>query len=70
MSDDLNGADYVAVYRLANGDDDVTYAEVGEVCTRVPVVSLASLLAHGYIAPLPAPPQRRADDVSPEGEAP
>jgi hypothetical protein len=52
--DDLNGADYRAVRRLSNGDDDVTYAEVGETCERVPVESLAGLLTHGYIEPASA----------------
>lgn len=52
MREDLSGADYRAVYRLANGDDDVTYAEIGETCEHVPAESLAGLLAHGYIAPV------------------
>ncbi len=69
MSDDfvgtdaiLTGADYRAVTRLSNGDDTVTYAERGETCERVPVESLAGLLAHGYIAPLDAPQRRKDDD--------
>jgi hypothetical protein len=50
MSDEpLQGSDYRAVTRLSNGDDDVTYAEIGETCERVPVESLEGLLGHGYI---------------------
>lgn len=54
MSEDLKGADYRAVTRLSTGDD-VTLAEAGETCTRVPVESLAGLLTHGYIEPVTAP---------------
>ncbi len=60
MPDELNGKDYRAVMRLSNGDDDVTYAEAGETCERVPVESLPGLLIHGYIALVQAP----AADVS------
>jgi hypothetical protein len=50
---ELKGKDYIALRRLSNGDDDVTYAEVGEPCDRVPVESLDSLLAADYIEPAP-----------------
>lgn len=49
MTDELHGSDYRAVYRLANGDDDVTYAAIGETCEHVPAESLPGLLTHGYI---------------------
>lgn len=55
MTDErLNGADYRAVTRLSNGNDDVTYAEVGDTCDHVPVESLPGLLLHGYIELTPA----------------
>lgn len=68
MTDALHGHAYRAVTRLSNGDDDVTYAEAGETCERVPVESLERLLTHGYIEPLPPPeppPQRRESDQAP-----
>src|ERR1700682_2726906 len=56
MPDELTGKDYRAVTRLSNGDDDVTYADAGETCERVPAESLPGLLTHGYIARVaPAP---------------
>lgn len=52
MTDDaLNGADYRAVRRLSDRDN-VTLAEVGEPCDRVPAESLEALLASGHIEPL------------------
>jgi hypothetical protein len=56
MSEELQGVDFRAVHRLSNGDDDVTYAEIGETCERVPVESLPGLLTHGYIVPVKAEP--------------
>jgi hypothetical protein len=53
MSDDLNGKDYRAAVRLSTKDDE-TLAEVGETCERVPVVSLAPLLASRKIVPIAA----------------
>jgi hypothetical protein len=44
----LNGADYCAVRRLSNGDDE-TLADVGQTCEQVPVESLPWLLAEGSI---------------------
>lgn len=44
----LNGADYCAVRRLSTRDNE-TLADVGERCDRVPVESLAPLLASGHI---------------------
>lgn len=59
MTDEsLDGADYRAVVRLSNGDDDVTYADVGHTCEHVPVESLEALLAHGYIEPAAAAGER------------
>ncbi len=45
---ELAGNDYRAVHRLSTKDDE-TLAEVGETCERVPVASLAPLLASGHI---------------------
>lgn len=45
---DLHGKDYRALRRLSD-KDNVTLAEVGETCERVPVSSLAGLLASGKI---------------------
>jgi hypothetical protein len=44
----LNGTDFRALRRLST-KDDVTLAEIGETCERVPVASLAPLLASGKI---------------------
>jgi len=44
----LQGKDYRALRRLSD-HDDVTLAEVGETCERVPAESLAPLLASGHI---------------------
>ena len=45
MTDEaLTGADYRACVRLSTKDDE-TLAEIGETCERVPVDSLAPLLA-------------------------
>ncbi len=46
---ELNGNDYVAIRRLSD-KADTTLAEVGETCARVPIASLAALLASGAIA--------------------
>jgi hypothetical protein len=48
MTATLQGKDYRALRRLSDRDN-VTLAEVGETCERVPVVSLAALLASGKI---------------------
>jgi hypothetical protein len=56
---ELQGTDYRAVRRLSTADD-VTLAEVGETCAKVPVESLAPLLASGHIEPI---------DPSPDDEA-
>lgn len=55
---DLNGKDYLALRRLSTKDDQ-TLAEVGATCERVPVESLAALLASGKIEPAE---NRRRDD--------
>lgn len=73
MADDLlNGSDYCAVRRLSTGDDE-TLADVGEVCTRVPVESLPWLLAEGAIEPVTAAGDRAlqvlAAVLSPADEA-
>jgi hypothetical protein len=47
------GAEYRARVRLSNKADE-TLADVGEACTRVPVASLAWLLASHKIEPLGA----------------
>jgi len=57
---DLQGTDYVAIRRLSD-KDDVTLAEAGETCDRVPPESLAPLLASGHIAPVD-PPDGSSDD--------
>lgn len=46
------GSDYRARVRLST-KDDVTLAEVGETCVRVPESSLPLLLASRKIEPLP-----------------
>lgn len=51
MADTLNGADYRARTRLSNAAN-VTLANIGETCERVPAVSLPSLLAAGEIVPV------------------
>lgn len=62
-SDDLRGDDFRAVRRLSDAHD-VTLADVGETCERVPVASLAPLLASGHIAPVELP-DGRSDDEAP-----
>lgn len=52
MANDLIGKDYRARVRLSNKADE-TLADVGESCERVPVASLAGLLASRKIAPVP-----------------
>lgn len=47
----LDGANFRARVRLST-KDDVTLALVGETCERVPISSLAGLLASRKIAPL------------------
>lgn len=47
----LNGADFRALRRLST-KDNLTLAEVGQSCARVPASSLAALLASGKIAPI------------------
>ncbi len=65
MAEELNGADYRALRRLSNKDND-TLADVGQTCELVPTTSLPALLASGKIAHLehgeravPAVPQPR-----------
>ena len=48
MTELLKGKHYCAVRRLSDPDDK-TLADVGETCERVPVQSLAPLLASGHI---------------------
>lgn len=48
---DLNGTDFRARVRLSN-KDDVTLADVGETCARVPATSLGWLLERGQIEPV------------------
>lgn len=50
-TDRLTGAHYRAVVRLSTRDN-TTLAEAGETCARVPVESLAPLLASGKIEPV------------------
>jgi hypothetical protein len=45
---DLNGRDFIAIRRLSN-KADVTLADVGETCERVPASSLPALLDGGKI---------------------
>lgn len=45
---DLSGKDYRALRRLSDAGD-VTLAEIGATCERVPTKSLAALLASGKI---------------------
>lgn len=54
------GKRFRALRRLST-KDDVTLAEIGETCERVPVESLAPLLASGKIEAIgeDAPPARR-----------
>ena len=44
----ISGADYVAVRRLSDIDDN-TFADVGETCESVPETSLPSLVQQGWI---------------------
>ena len=57
---ELQGTDYRAVRRLSDAHD-VTLADVGETCERVPVKSLAPLLASGHIAPVDPPSEANAE---------
>jgi len=50
----MTGSDYRATVRLSTPADE-TLADVGEVCDRVPEVSLGWLLEQGHIAPVLAP---------------
>lgn len=59
---ELQGTDYRAVRRLSDAQD-VTLAEVGETCARVPVESLAPLLASGHIAPIDPPDGKSTDEA-------
>lgn len=64
MSDGLKGADFIALVRLSDGDNN-TIAAVGETCERVPAGrhggtvsdALAKLLNSGCIAPVPVAPK-------------
>jgi hypothetical protein len=56
---ELQGKDYCAVRRLSDRDN-VTLADVGETCERVPVPSLAPLLASGHIELVVPPPADEA----------
>lgn len=56
---ELNGQDFRARVRLST-TDDVTLADIGETCERVPVVSLAPLLASRKIERLPIADRRDA----------
>lgn len=47
----MTGAEYRATVRLST-KDDVTLAEPGETCERVPDASLAWLLTQGLIEPV------------------
>lgn len=60
---DLNGRDFKALRRLSN-KADMTLANVGETCERVPVSSLAALLASGKIERV----ERWSADVDREDE--
>jgi len=53
VTDRLNGTHYRALVRLSTRAN-VTLAEPGETCARVPVESLPMLLASGKIAPATA----------------
>lgn len=48
----MNGADYVATTRLST-KKNVTLADVGERCDRVPAESLPWLIEQGLIVPMP-----------------
>jgi len=50
---ELKGKNYRALRRLSTAEDE-TLAEEGETCDRVPVQSLAPLLASGHIEPATA----------------
>jgi len=56
---ELKGKNFRAVRRLSTAADE-TLAEEGETCERVPVQSLAPLLASGHIEP--ATRARRRDE--------
>lgn len=68
---ELNGVDYRARVRLSTKDGE-TLAAVGETCARVPVESLAPLLASRKIEPAAASGDRTvaawADLGRPDGE--
>lgn len=63
----MNGKDFIALRRLST-KADVTLADVGQTCEKVPASSLPFLYASGKIAPV-----ERAAKVKkaakPEGEA-
>jgi hypothetical protein len=72
VNDELNGKDFIALRRLSDADD-VTIADIGATCERVPAAAsggtvseaLARLLASGKIAHVidrrATPPQLRAE---------
>jgi hypothetical protein len=67
MSEPLTGQNYRALRRLSTAADE-TLAEVGETCERVPVESLAPLLASGHIelaVERRAPSAPAPDDATP-----
>lgn len=62
----LQGRDYRALRRIADVEN-VTLADVGETCARVPAASLAALLASEKIA---LAVERRAKASTPAAAAP
>jgi len=62
---ELKGKNFRAVRRLSTAADE-TLADEGQTCERVPVESLAPLLASGHIEPanrLAERARRRAEEV-------
>jgi hypothetical protein len=58
------GSDYRAVRRLSDRAN-VTLAEAGETCDKVPVESLAPLLASGHIEPVRQAERVESSDALP-----
>ena len=60
---DLRGEDFRALRRLSTRDN-LTLANVGDSCARVPVASLPALLASGKIVPFNRSTDATLDDAS------
>lgn len=60
MTNELNGADYIATVRLSDRENN-TLAVPGETCWRVPQESLGWLAEQALIVPAPPEGQSEAE---------